>query len=358
MATTLQFRRGDTSAISSQTGAVGELFVDTDKDTVVVMDGSTSGGFPLARESAIAGVTTQASAAFNQANTATNNASGASTLAQAAFDTANNKFNSSGGTISGGVTISGDLIVAGNTTSVSANNLIIDDPMIVLANNNTTTDLLDIGFIGHYGPEVSPGENRHTGIVRHALSNEYYVFYNYDKHIHSTNNIIDIADASFLKANVNAGVFKGDVVANTATFAGSQTAIATKFKNASETALINAIAISANTIVNIANGSVQLWTANSSSNTTLNVTWSSVANINSVLAVGESLSTAVMITNGATAYYPTAYQIDGLAVTPRWQANTVPTGGNANSVDVYAITIIKTGETPTYTVLASQTQYR
>lgn len=50
MAKTLQFRRGTTSELSTQTGAVGELFVDTTKDTVVVMDGSTAGGFPLQRE--------------------------------------------------------------------------------------------------------------------------------------------------------------------------------------------------------------------------------------------------------------------------------------------------------------------
>jgi uncharacterized delta-60 repeat protein len=50
MAKTLQFRRGTSSELSSVTGAVGELFVDTTKDTVVVMDGSTAGGKPLATE--------------------------------------------------------------------------------------------------------------------------------------------------------------------------------------------------------------------------------------------------------------------------------------------------------------------
>lgn len=50
MAKTLQFRRGTTAELSSVTGAVGELFVDTTKDTVVVMDGSTAGGSPLATE--------------------------------------------------------------------------------------------------------------------------------------------------------------------------------------------------------------------------------------------------------------------------------------------------------------------
>ena len=50
MAKTLQFRRGTTSELSSQTGAEGEIFIDTTKDTVVVMDGNTAGGKPLATE--------------------------------------------------------------------------------------------------------------------------------------------------------------------------------------------------------------------------------------------------------------------------------------------------------------------
>lgn len=50
MAKTLQFRRDTTANLASVTGAVGELFVDTTKDTIVVMDGSTAGGFPLQRE--------------------------------------------------------------------------------------------------------------------------------------------------------------------------------------------------------------------------------------------------------------------------------------------------------------------
>ena len=54
MPKTLQFRRGTTSELSTVTGAVGELFVDTTKDTVVVMDGTTAGGTPLATEANLA----------------------------------------------------------------------------------------------------------------------------------------------------------------------------------------------------------------------------------------------------------------------------------------------------------------
>ena len=46
-----QRRRGTTAQHASFTGLLGELTVDTDKDTVIVHDGATAGGFPLARES-------------------------------------------------------------------------------------------------------------------------------------------------------------------------------------------------------------------------------------------------------------------------------------------------------------------
>jgi hypothetical protein len=44
-----QRRRGTTAQHASFTGLNAELTVDTDKKTVVVHDGSTAGGFPLAR---------------------------------------------------------------------------------------------------------------------------------------------------------------------------------------------------------------------------------------------------------------------------------------------------------------------
>ena len=48
MAKLLQIRRGTTSQHSSFTGSEGEITVDTDKDTIVVHDGSTAAGFPVA----------------------------------------------------------------------------------------------------------------------------------------------------------------------------------------------------------------------------------------------------------------------------------------------------------------------
>jgi len=50
MAKQLQLRRGTTAEHSAFTGEVGELTIDTDKDTAVVHDNYQAGGFPLLRE--------------------------------------------------------------------------------------------------------------------------------------------------------------------------------------------------------------------------------------------------------------------------------------------------------------------
>ena len=50
MAKRVQRRRGTTAEHVTFTGYEGETTVDTTKDTVVVHDGSTAGGVPLAKE--------------------------------------------------------------------------------------------------------------------------------------------------------------------------------------------------------------------------------------------------------------------------------------------------------------------
>ena len=54
MSTQIQRRRGTTSEHSTFTGAAGEITIDSTKNTVVVHDGSTQGGFPLATEAGAA----------------------------------------------------------------------------------------------------------------------------------------------------------------------------------------------------------------------------------------------------------------------------------------------------------------
>jgi hypothetical protein len=50
MSTQVQFRRGTTGESGAFTGAIGEVTVDTTKNTCVVHDGAQLGGYPLLRE--------------------------------------------------------------------------------------------------------------------------------------------------------------------------------------------------------------------------------------------------------------------------------------------------------------------
>lgn len=54
MATAIQRRRGNTAQHASFTGLAGEITIDTQKNTVVVHDGTTAGGFPLAKDADVA----------------------------------------------------------------------------------------------------------------------------------------------------------------------------------------------------------------------------------------------------------------------------------------------------------------
>lgn len=53
MSTIFKFRRGTTTQVAAFTGAVGEVVIDTTKNTLVVQDGSTAGGFIIAKVSDI-----------------------------------------------------------------------------------------------------------------------------------------------------------------------------------------------------------------------------------------------------------------------------------------------------------------
>jgi len=124
-----------------------------------------------------------------------------------------------------------------------------------------------------------------------------------------------------------------------------------------EKATVSATAATGNVHLDVLTQSVLYYTSNATANFTVNVRANSTVTANSTLVNGQSLTVAFLNTTGATAYYPNVFSVDSTTVTPKWSGGTAPTGGNANSVDVYTYTIIKTANS-TYTVLANQTQYK
>ena len=92
-------------------------------------------------------------------------------------------------------------------------------------------------------------------------------------------------------------------------------------------------------------------TANAAANRTINFT-----NVNANLSAGQSVTAAVLLTQGSTAYYLNTIQVDGASVTPKFAGGTAFDAGNESGIDSYSFTIIKTADA-TFTVLASQTQF-
>ena len=294
MATQIQLRRGNTSATATFTGAVAEVTVDTDKKTIVVHDGSTSGGIPLARESyltsnaaiaqgaydkansanvlaqagstlantanttadaafakanaanvlAQAGSTlantanTTADAAFAKANSANvlaqasfdfantanikvdsayafanianikvdsayafanianikvdaafTKANAANVLAQAAFDQANTKFASTGGSVTGDVTVTGNLTIVGQTVYANASTVIIADNILTLnsAINQASAPTVNAGI------EIDRGSSDNVSILWNETS-DTWTFTN------DGSNYLEIADAARLNS--------------------------------------------------------------------------------------------------------------------------------------------------------------
>jgi hypothetical protein len=140
------------------------------------------------------------------------------------------------------------------------------------------------------------------------------------------------------------------------TFSGSSSVAAIAFPNAKEVVTVSATAATGTINYDVTTQSVLYYTSNASANWTLNVRGSSGTSLNTLLSTGQSVTIAFLVTNGATAYYQTGFQVDGSSVTPKWQGGLAPASGSASSIDVYVITIIKTASAA-FTALASQTKF-
>lgn len=158
-------------------------------------------------DSRLTAANTQANTARDTANTAYNQANAAYTQANNAYLAANNSNLKLGGVVSGTLNVTQDLIVGGNlylggnTTYINVTTFSVNDSIMYLASNNELTDTVDIGFVGG---KNTGGTYSHTGLIRHATDQTYYLFDNYTTE--PTNNIIDVANSTYalLKANISA----------------------------------------------------------------------------------------------------------------------------------------------------------
>jgi hypothetical protein len=121
-----------------------------------------------------------------------------STATQTALDA---KANLSGATFTGDVTVETDLLIEGNltitgtSTTINATDLAISDPLIYLASNQYTEDVLDVGFLAATGQVGGTEEDHlHSGLFRDVSdSAKWKLISNVP---HPINNVVDLTNAS------------------------------------------------------------------------------------------------------------------------------------------------------------------
>lgn len=142
----------------------------------------------------------------------------------------------------------------------------------------------------------------------------------------------------------------------TQTFNGTSSALAMVVADTAETTTISATAATGTINYDVTTQSVLYYTTNASANWTVNFRASSGTSLNTLLSTGQAITVAFLVTQGSTAYYNSAVQVDGASVTPKYQGGTAWTAGNASGIDAYTYTIIKTGSAA-FTVFAAQTRF-
>lgn len=215
-----------------------------------------------------------------------------------------------------------------------------------------TTQLATTSYVIGQASSVSPLA---LGSVSVGTSNRYARA----DHVHPTTGLGltsgTLAQFSSTTSSQLAGIISDETGTGSLVFSSSPTLTYPVFTSMEETVNIAATAATGTINLDVLTSSIWYFTSNSSGNWTLNIRGNSGTTFNSILNTGQSIAISFLVTNGATAYYQTALQIDGVSVTPKWGGGVAPTSGNANSIDIYSISIIKTGSSA-YTVIESQTK--
>lgn len=115
------------------------------------------------------------------------------------------------GYFDGSVQVGGDLVVFGNVTTTNVASVVVSDPMIYLAGNNYTSDLVDIGFAANYNNGAA---NLHTGLFRDASDSGIWKLFQGSEQELSGNNIVNTAANGFTLAILQTYLQSGALTSN------------------------------------------------------------------------------------------------------------------------------------------------
>jgi hypothetical protein len=167
---------------------------------------------------------------------------------------------------------------------------------------------------GNFVVQTADGDN----VLRGVKDSYVDIYYNNSKKFETTNEGIEVTGFTSTTAGmgVTGGLFEGS--------------------------FIKAGKLSDNQTLGISTANVFYFTTQETTTATPNIVWNDSYSLSSKMAVGDVASVTV-ITTAAAGGYSANWTIDGNAVTEEWVGGAAPSAGGSDGLDIYSLTIIKTG---------------
>ncbi len=104
------------------------------------------------------------------------------------------------------VTIAGTLTVNGSTTTIESSTLVVEDPLISLAKDNTSANSVDVGIYGTY---ASSG-TKYKGMFSDASNSDVFTFFKNNATAPTTT--VDVSDSSYALAGIKCASVDGATI--------------------------------------------------------------------------------------------------------------------------------------------------
>ena len=259
------------------------------------------------------------------------------------FDVDNTVVRTTGGTISGDLAVTGNLVISGNTITQDVETIRTEDSLLLLAANNVA-DAIDIGFAGQY----NDGSTKYTGLVKQAGGN-YFLFQNLPNN--PTTNTLSVGSATAgntatLRANLTGGTVSSlasaIAVADGGTGAGTFTTGGIIIGNAT-----GALSTLANSNFTLTGGFAA---ANTISSLTVDAYGRVTAATGSAIAIDTAQITSGTLPLARGGTNQTSYTAgqrlvyDGTSLSSQANTSTTVTGGFAAANTITSLTVNSYGE--------------
>lgn len=165
----------------------------------------------------------------------------------------------------------------------------------------------------------------------------------------NTVNGVSIVEGSVQGSKIAAGAISSNSLA-----AGLQISLTQVLENAN----VFPIAVGGNVNIDLSNNVTYFFSSNTTANVTFNFRASNTRTLDSVLSQGQTVTSAILLKQGATKYRANVY-IDGVLQSPWWLGNSAPgyATSQQESIDIYSFSIIKTSVNA-FSILASNSNFQ